>query len=264
MDRDSRLSIDGVRLQFEAIPGSGAYGAGRPTWVFLHDSLGSIRQWKDFPRRLGEATGLDVFVYDRQGYGGSDPYVGARRAKTYLETEADVLEKVLAERGIGRALLFGHSDGGTIALLAAAKHPGRIAGMVVEAGHVFIEEVTLAGIRDALQAFLSSDLRERLSKYHGDKVDALFEAWSGTWLSEDFRKWNIERFLPSIRCPVLVIQGDRDGYGSERQVDAVVGQVGGPARKLMLPGIGHAPHREAPDDCLAAAADFVRGLGLPG
>lgn len=264
---DSRLSIDGVRLAFREIPRPGAPADGaadgpRAVLVFLHDSLGSIRQWKDFPRRLGEAAGLDALVYDRQGYGGSDPFPGARRAKSYLDSEADVLEKVLAELGVARAVLFGHSDGGTIALLAAARHPSRIAGIMVEAGHVFIEDITFAGIRDALQAFHATDMRERLRKYHGDKVDALFENWSGTWLSEEFRKWNIERCLPAIRCPVLVIQGEKDEYGSEAQVDAVVGQVGGPARKLMLAGIGHAPHREAPEACLAAAAEFARGLGL--
>lgn len=263
---ESRLTIDGVCLAFREIPRPGAPPPGsategpRSALVFLHDSLGSIRQWRDFPRRLGEAAGLDVLLYDRQGYGGSDPYAGARRAKTYLEAEADVLEKVLAERGIARAVLFGHSDGGTIALLAAAKHPARIAGLVVEAGHVFIEAITLAGIRDSLRAFRTTDMRERLSRYHGGKVDALFEAWSGTWLSEEFRRWNIERCLPGIRCPVLCIQGEKDEYGSERQVDAVVSQVSGPARKLMLPGIGHAPHREAPEACLAAAGEFVRGL----
>lgn len=261
---DSPLIIDGVRLNILEIRrpagGPGPARGSRPTLVFLHDSLGSIRQWKAFPRLLGEAADLDVLAYDRQGYGESDPYAGARRAKTYLETEADVLEKVLAARGIPRAVLFGHSDGGTIALLAAAKHPSRVAGIVVEAGHVFIEAITLAGIRDSLQAFHATDMRARLFKYHGEKVDALFENWSGTWLSEEFRRWNIEPILPAIRCPVLVIQGDRDEYGSEKQVDAVVDQVRGPAKKLMLAGIGHAPHREAPEACLEAAVEFFRGF----
>ena len=178
-----------------------------------------------------------------------------------MEKEADLLPRILDAAGIGKASLFGHSDGGTIALLAAAKHPDRIESIVVEAGHVFIEPVTLEGIRSALEAFHATDLRARLAKYHGDKVDALFEAWAGTWLSEEFRAWNIERFLPSIRCPVLVIQGDKDEYATEAQADAVLRQVKGPGTKAWLNGVAHAPHKEAVEEVLAATSAFLLGVG---
>lgn len=256
---DSRIVIDGVGLKILRIPGDSG-SASHPTLVFLHDSLGSVRLWRDFPERLGEATGCQVMAYDRQGYGESDPFESTRRAKTYLEKEADTLEKVLEACRIERAILYGHSDGGSIALLAAAKHPQRLAGLVVEAGHVFIEKITLEGIRAALEAYRTTDLKERLTRYHGNKVEALFEAWSGTWLSEEFRKWNIEAFLPRIISPLLVLQGERDEFGSERQVEAMVGQVRGPASRHLFPGLSHTPHKEAPEETLAVAAAFIRGL----
>lgn len=254
---DGVLALDGLRFKTLALPAPRALPAGSPL-VFLHDSLGCIDLWRDFPARLGAASGRSVFAYDRQGYGGSSPFDGSRRAKTYLEKEADLLPRLLDAAVIDRASLFGHSDGGSIALLAAAKHPDRIDSIVIEAGHVFIEAITVAGIGNALEAFQTTDLRARLAKYHGDKVDALFEAWAGTWLSAEFRAWNIEHFLPAIHCPTMVIQGDRDEYGTEAQVDAILRQVSGPARKLWLPGIAHAPHKEAFEITLQAAAEFLR------
>jgi pimeloyl-ACP methyl ester carboxylesterase len=253
---DGFLALDGLRFKTLTLPAPGTPEG--PPLVFLHDSLGCITLWRDFPARLGAASGRAVFAYDRQGYGGSSPFDGTRRAKTYLEKEADLLPRLLDAAGLDRVSLFGHSDGGTIALLAAAKHPSRIDSILIEAGHVFIEPVTLDGIRNALEAFQTTDLRSRLAKYHGDKVDALFDAWAGTWLSEEFRAWNIERFLPSIVSPTLVIQGDRDEYATEAQVDAILRQVSGPAHKAWLPGIAHAPHKESPDRILNLAAAFLR------
>jgi pimeloyl-ACP methyl ester carboxylesterase len=273
------LDLDGIRLKTLTLPAPEAQVPGSPApdaaparlapppapapVVFLHDSLGCISLWRDFPARLGAAAGRPVFAYDRQGYGGSSPFDSVRRAKTYLEKEADLLPRVLDAAGIDRASLFGHSDGGTIALLAAAKHPDRVESILVEAGHVFIEGLTLRGIRHALGAYKVTDLRERLVRHHGAKVDALFEAWHGTWLSEEFRAWNIERFLPSIVCPTLVLQGDQDEYGTEAQVEAILRQVSGPARKAWLPGVAHAPHKEVPDRILELAADFLRNLPVP-
>ncbi|HYG68795.1 MAG TPA: alpha/beta hydrolase, partial [Anaeromyxobacteraceae bacterium] len=159
---------------------------------------------------------------------------------------------------IEHAVLFGHSDGGTIALLAAAFHPRRIAAIVTEAAHVFVEESTLAGIRAAERALESGDLLSRLARHHGEKARPLAAAWTGTWLSPTFRDWNIEAELRRIRCPVLAIQGAADEYGTAAQVQAITSGVAGPSRSVILPGLGHTPHREDPEAVLGPVAEYVR------
>jgi pimeloyl-ACP methyl ester carboxylesterase len=252
------IVVDGVRLSAVRLAPPGARE--RPVLVFLHDSLGSVGLWRDFPERLGHAVGLGVLAYDRRGHGASDPFGPLPRTSAYLHDEARTLGRVLEAAGIDDAVLFGHSDGGSIALLAAALLPGRIRAVVSEAAHVFVEERTLEGVRAAQGAVVTGDLLSRLAKHHGEKAEALTAAWIGTWLSPAFRGWNIEAELRGIRCPVLVLQGELDEYGTAAQVDAIARGVAGPVRPALLPGLRHTPHREAPDAVLGIVAEFLAPL----
>jgi pimeloyl-ACP methyl ester carboxylesterase len=257
------LQAGGHCLRALALVPSPAQGAGTgttPTLVFLHEALGSIRQWRDFPHRLAAATGCRALVYDRCGAGGSDPLAGPRPLD-YLEVEArKVLPEVLAACGIDRPVLVGHSDGGTIALLYAAAFPDGPVGIVTEAAHVFVEEITLFGIRAAGESFANTDFRDRLKRYHGERTDSLFAAWRDTWLDPAFRDWNVEAALASVRCPVLALQGAEDEYGSPRQLAAIADGVAGPVRQCLLPDCGHTPHRQAPEAVLEETARFIASL----
>jgi len=232
----------------------------RPTLIFLHDSLGCTALWRDFPDKLAEATQCNVLVYDRLGYGKSAPMPTHIRPVNYMEAEAATLNDLLILLDIKEAILFGHSDGGTIALLAAAKYPERIKAVICEAAHIFVEEVTLKGIREAMEMYRTTNLAERLAKYHGDKVETLFKAWTDTWTRDDFRNWNIENFLQAITCPLLFIQGENDEYGTLEQVRRTVAQVKGRAEGHIIPGIGHTPHKEAADEVLEKVRQFVESL----
>lgn len=249
------LEALGHRLHARVI---GDLAAGTPL-VFLHEGLGSIGQWRDFPEALCRAVGLPGLVYDRLGYGGSDPLLEKRRAE-YLHEEAfSSLPEVLQRCGIRRAFLVGHSDGGSIALLFAAVHPGMTAGVITEAAHVFVEDVTIAGIREAVRAYEQGRLKEKLARYHGGNTEGAFRGWSDTWLCADFRNWNLEEYLPSITAPVLAIQGLDDPYGTPAQVEAITSQTGGPSKGLIIPDCGHIPHIEARQKVLAAMAAFISG-----
>lgn len=233
---------------------------GQPTIVFLHDSLGCIELWRGFPKKLGELANCNVLVYDRLGYGKSGDFSTSTRGNDYLEKEADVLREVLEMNNIDNAILFGHSDGGSIALIAAAKYPSPIQGVITEGAHVFVEEITLQGIREAVNAYHTTNLKEKLQKYHGDKTDGVFDAWTKTWLSDEYRSWNIEHFLPQIKSPALIIQGEKDEYGTLEQVNRIVSQVGGLAGKMIIPGVGHTPHKEAADVVLEQSAAFINKM----
>lgn len=232
----------------------------RPTIVFLHESLGCVELWRDFPKKLGALTQCNVLVYDRQGYGKSSPFTTSDRKNDYLEIEADVLNRLLEQCGLKRVILFGHSDGGSIALIAAAKYPSSIMGVITEGAHIFVEEITLQGIRETVNTYNITNLKERLHKYHGDKTEALFWSWANTWLCAAFRSWNIEGFLPHIHCPVLVIQGEKDEYGSLEQVNGIINQVSGEIHQLIIPSVGHTPHKEAKEVVLERSASFINHL----
>lgn len=251
------LVLDGVKLHAVRLAPPRARGG--PVLVLLHDSLGSVALWRDFPERLAEATGLEVLAYDRRGHGASEPFGPRPRTSAYLHEEASILARVLDEVGVEGAVLFGHSDGGSIALLAAAHHPRLVRAVVSEAAHVFVEERTLEGVRAAQRALGEGDLLARLEKHHGAKAEALAAAWIDTWLAPWFRGWNVEEDLRRIRCPVLVLQGELDEYGTEAQVQAIAGGVSGPARAMILPGLRHTPHREAPEVVLGAVAELLAG-----
>jgi pimeloyl-ACP methyl ester carboxylesterase len=250
------LGVDGVRLEYELL--RNADDAAVPTIVFLHEGLGSIGQWREFPRDLAQATGCHALIYARKGHGNSDPLT-APRTPEFMHVEAfEVLPQVLAQLQIERPILFGHSDGGSIALLyAGGGHEVR--GLVAEAPHVFVEDRSIAGIEAALRAFEETDLRDKLARYHAD-AETMFRGWNDIWLSPGFRAWNIEEFLPRVECPVLAIQGEQDAYGSMAQIDAVAAQVKSEVSLLKLEQCGHVPHREQPEKTLEAAARFIRQL----
>ena len=219
-----------------------------PVLVFLHEGLGCIAMWRAFPERLAEVCGLPGLVYSRAGYGGSDG-IDLPRPITYQE---DTL-------GIGKAILIGHSDGGTIALIhAGLDKMGRIRAAVTMAAHVFNEKICLEGIREARTVWETTDLRDKLKRYHGDNVDSAFYGWNDTWQRDDYWHWNVEQYLPEISCPLLVMQGKDDHYGSEAQVDAIVKGAGGPAEKLMIPDCGHNPHFDQPAATVEAITRFVQ------
>ncbi|HEX9980177.1 MAG TPA: alpha/beta hydrolase [Flavobacterium sp.] len=235
-------------------------GTDNPTLIFLHDSLGSIDLWRDFPQRLGELTNCNILVYDRQGYGKSRGFLYSKRDVHYMEQEADILNELIDFWGLDKVILFGHSDGGSISLIAAAKYPGRILGVITEGAHVFVEDVTIHGINEVIQLYKSTDLKAKLSRYHSDKTDEMFWAWADTWTREDFRHWNIEHFLPSVKCPTLIIQGEDDEYGTLNQVQRIASQAGGQALKLIIPNTKHTPHKESPDLILEKSSCFIREL----
>lgn len=227
------------------------------TIVFLHDSLGCVQLWRDFPRKIAEQTQKNVLVYDRIGYGQSDPMDSPERTLQYMEIEADILMEMLDRLHIHQPILIGHSDGGSIALIAAGKYPDNIHGLIVEAAHIYVEDLTLQGISDAKNLYDTSNLKQRLEKYHGDKVEIMFAAWTQTWLTDWFKAWNIEHFLPNIHCPLLFIQGDKDEYGTMAQVDDTLAQVSGVSEKYILKDVGHTPHKEVPEMILDVIASWL-------
>jgi pimeloyl-ACP methyl ester carboxylesterase len=235
------------------------YKAG-PTLLFLHEGLGSIAQWRDYPLILSLTVRLPAVVYERCGHGNA-PARTVPRTERYLHEEAlQSLPEVMKQMQIQDAILIGHSDGGSIALIFAAACPERVRGIITEAAHVFVEEVTLSGIREAVRLYDSTDLPQRLAKYHGCNAEAAFRAWSDVWLSPAFRDWNIEEYLPEVRCPVLAIQGKDDEYGSPLQVETIIQSVSGPRESLMVPGCGHVPHHQARKIVLNQMSRFILGL----
>ena len=231
-----------------------------PTLVFLHDSLGCVQLWRDFPKKLAEVTQCNVLIYDRLGYGKSEAMGTHERPTNYLELEADILNDLLTTLEIENTILFGHSDGGSIALIAASKYPDRIKAVICEAAHIFVEDVTIKGIHEAIEAYRTTNLPERLQKYHDNKVETIFKAWTETWTRSDYRDWNIEHFLSRITCPLLFIQGEADEYGTLEQVEKTISQVSGKAEKHLIPNVGHTPHKEKPIQVLGKSAAFINNL----
>ncbi|MGQ9365153.1 alpha/beta fold hydrolase [Azospirillum sp. ST 5-10] len=247
--------IQNRRLESRWIPGDAA----APTLVFLHEGLGSVSLWRDFPDKVAAATGSPVLIYGRAGHGRSDPAEGTRGVDYQHREALEVLPQVLDHFMIRDPILIGHSDGGSIALIYAGGSGRPVRGLVLEAPHVFVEDVSITGIETAVEVWNASDLPERLSRHHDD-AEGLFDAWSGIWLSPEFRSWNIEEYLPGITAPVLVIQGEDDEYGTLAQVDAIARQVSGPVETLVLPNCRHSPHRDQQPTVLRAAANFIRRI----
>ncbi|SEJ49539.1 Pimeloyl-ACP methyl ester carboxylesterase [Deinococcus reticulitermitis] len=228
-----------------------------PTLVFLHEGLGCVKMWRDFPARLAEAAGCGALVYSRAGYGQSGPATLPRPTRYLHDEGLSVLPELLEALGVRDHIVIGHSDGGSIALIYAggAPRPG-LRGVITEAAHVFNEPLSHASIQAARIAYETTDLRSKLARFHRD-VDHAFWGWNGVWLSDDFWTWNIEEYLPRIRVPLLVMQGEDDQYGTPAQVEAICSGAGGPAQKLLLPHCAHTPHREAPEATFTAMHAFV-------
>lgn len=249
------MIVDNVTLEVERL---GAFRDG-PTLVFLHDGIGSVRLWRDFPATVAAAAGLPALVYSRQGYGDSDDYPGTRPVD-YMHHEARrVLPAVLRQAGIKRPILVGHSDGGSIALIYAGSGLGPVEGLIALAPHVFVEDLTIASIATAAEDYKAGDMSRRLARYHRDP-DRSFKGWADIWLSPAFRAWNIESFLPAITAPVLVIQGRDDEYGTAAQCAAIERGVAGPCAVTLLEQCRHSPHRDQPAQTLASVLRFVSAL----
>lgn len=230
--------------------------------VLLHEGLGSVSMWRDWPDQLAAATGLPVMAYSRWGYGGSDPVIPPKPLR-YMHDEAlESLPMVLARAAIKECVLVGHSDGASIALIHAGS-PRRwpaVRALALLAPHVFCEDVSVKSIAAAKVAYETTDLREKLKRHHGNNVDGAFWGWNRAWLDPGFRQWNLEGYLPNIELPVLVVQGKDDEYGTLAQVAAIERGVKGPFRKVVLDKCGHSPHRDQPEATTQAIVDFVRSL----
>jgi pimeloyl-ACP methyl ester carboxylesterase len=241
-----------VRIEYEWI------GAGERVMVFLHEGLGSRAMWRDFPARLCAAVGMRGLVYSRPGYGKSTPRAPEERwDPDFMHRQAhEVLPSLLDALQVrDPAWLYGHSDGGSIALLFAARYPGRTAGVVVAAPHIFVEDLSVASIEKTRLAYLETDLRDKLARYHDD-VDSAFWGWNDIWLHPPFRDWSIEREIEAIRAPLLAIQGVDDEYGTLEQIRGIRRRV--PHAKLVeLAACGHSPHRDQPAAVIEAARNFI-------
>lgn len=231
-----------------------------PALVILHEGLGSVAMWRDFPEKLAERTERGVLVYSRYGYGRSTPCTTHPVGDRYMHREAlEALPELLDRRGLDRPILVGHSDGGSIALIHAGGASRPVGGVVTLAAHVFNEDVCVASIEQAKKAFETTDLKDRLGRYHDDPEGA-FWLWNQAWLAPSFRHWNIEEFLSRITCPVLAIQGAQDEYGTQAQIDAIGRQVAGPCETRILPDCRHSPHRDQPEQTVDLIAEFAAAI----
>lgn len=233
-----------------------------PTIVFLHDSLGSVQLWRDFPEKLSEVTNCNVLIYDREGHGKSSPFVITERPINYLEIGAETLEQLLTKLQLNQVILFGHSDGATIALWYAAKYPNKTLATIVEGVHVFVEDETLNGIREAKIALENTNLLERVTKYHGDKTEMLFKLWMNTWLNPNYRDWNIEKDIKTITSPILIFQGKNDEFGTMQQVEKIKENVSSKVIDFLITDCGHNPHKEQTDFTLEKTKEFILEYAL--
>ena len=251
------LVVGGKRLEYACYgppPGEAL------TIVMLHEGLGCVALWRDFPERVAAATGMGVFVFSRAGYGQSDG-VELPRPLDFMTREATgVLPELLDAIGFRRGILFGHSDGATIAAIhAGSVEDFRVRGLIVMAPHFFTEPMGLAAIAEARVAYESGGLRGKLAKYHRD-VDVAFKGWNGCWLDPGFEAWNVADVIDYIRVPVLAIQGRDDQYGTLAQIGEIETRCYAPVDTLILDGCRHAPHQEQPEAVLAAVAEFAARL----
>ena len=252
------VRVAGADLEYRMI---GPPPGEAPTIVLLHEGLGCVSLWKDFPDRLAAATGLGVFVYSRRGYGRSSRYE-VPWPLTYMHEEANqVLPALLDAIGFQDGFLFGHSDGASIAAIhaGAAGNPG-LRGLLLMAPHFFTEDDGIASIAAAKVAYETAGLRDRLAMHHGNNVDCAFWGWNRAWLDPDFRHWDIQDTLPRIKVPVLIIQGEDDQYGTTDQIAAAREKCAGPVSVAVLSDCGHSPHRDQAEQTLDAAATFIRPI----
>lgn len=255
--RDSVVPLgDGVSIEVRRILHQDA--GGKPTLVFLHESLGSIGLWRKFPEKLAAATGYDALIYNRQGYGQSSDEILPRPYDYQIKAGSVWLPRLLDELGVEDVILVGHSDGGSIALIAAGAMGDRVKGMVTMAAHVYADHLTEAGIREMAVRYRETDIRERLQRHHGHRTDDIFYAWQTVWLDEGFQAFlNFDEWLAATTCPCLIIQGEDDEYGVPDQVTRIVAGIGDQARAVFMPETGHSPHLEKTDQVLEIVYDFL-------
>jgi pimeloyl-ACP methyl ester carboxylesterase len=249
------VTVRGRKLEYRRWAGATDDAA---TIVFMHEGLGSVSMWSDFPARAARATGCAVVAYSRFGYGHSDPRVASYRVQYAHEEAQIVLPEFLERLEIAEPILFGHSNGAEIAIIHAGTSE-RVKGLVVEAPHVFVEDVTFKAISAAKVAFETTDLPRKLARHHAD-ADMAFRGWNDIWLHPDFRQWSIEEYLPRIQCPVLAIQGYDDEYGTMVHIETIASQVRGPVEFVKLEHCGHSPHRDQPQAVLEALTRFIAKL----
>ena len=254
---EGMLDLGAMQLEYRMI-GPPPHAA--PTIVMLHEGLGCVGLWGDFPDQLQAATGAGVFVYSRAGYGRSSP-VKLPRPLTFMHEEArEVLPKVLDAIGFRRGLLVGHSDGASIAAIyAGSVQDHRVRGLTLIAPHFFTEDMGIAEIARAKEAYATTDLRQKLARWHAD-VDNAFRGWNDAWLDPEFRKWDITEPLAYIRVPILIVQGEDDQYGTQRQIEVARQECYCPVEVALYPGVRHSPHREAPALLLASISEFATRL----
>jgi pimeloyl-ACP methyl ester carboxylesterase len=245
-------TVDGLAVEVSDLPGDRA----RRALVLLHEGLGSVGLWRDFPRALHEATGRRTIAFSRFGHGRSDPPRAPRTPAFFHEEALGVLPVLLAQLDARAPLLVGHSDGASIALIHAASHP--VGGLALLAPHVVVEDVTVEAIRATRREFEEGGLRERMARHH-DEPDAAFRGWCDVWLDPAFRAWSLEADAEAVSAPILLIQGAEDPYGSLDQLDRIEARVRGPVQRLVVPG-GHSPHLEQPDAVVGAIAAFAAAL----
>lgn len=251
------LNIAGADLEYRMI---GPPPDVAPTLVMLHEGLGCVGLWGDFPQRLAAATGCGVFLYSRAGYGASSPATLPRRPD-YMHVEAlEVLPKLLDAIGFRRGLLVGHSDGASIAAIyAGGIQDHRVRGLALMAPHFIVEDISVTSIAQAKVAYESGDLKPKLARWHKD-VDNAFHGWNDAWLDPAFRDWDISESLAYIRVPVAIVQGENDQYGTMRQIEIAHEECYCPVDVTLIEGAGHSPHREAPEQTLAVLADFANRI----
>ncbi len=261
---------EALAIEYRHISDATTHSSSQPLVIFLHEGLGSVSMWKDFPDRLCAAGNFRGLVYSRPGYGRSTPRPHHvkwrpdfmhREARLVLPELLDALAiYAAADAAAGPPWLFGHSDGGSIALIHAASFPERVAGLVVLAPHLFVEQDGLDSIVAVREAWMHGDFRGRLARHHDD-VESAFRGWNDIWLDPDFRNWNIEGLLSAIACPILAIQGHDDEYGTMAQIDRIASAL--PRTELLkLDRCGHSPHRDRADAVIAATVHFISENGI--
>ena len=256
-EKNTRITVAGYGLAVRQLHHPETTGEPGPVLVFLHEALGCITQWRDFPESLAMATNCDALIYDRPGNGRSAPLKSSRKPD-YLSREAlEILPTLLQALNIPKVILVGHSDGASIALLFAAAFPEMTTAVICEAAHVFVEEITLKGIRAAVENYYQSDVPEKLARHHGKNTEPMVKAWYETWLSTAFRSWDITDVLPQITTPLLLLQGTDDEYGTTAQLEAIANGAQGSAEIHLLAKCGHTPHRQQREATLVKMTHFI-------
>lgn len=245
------IRIQGRRIEYDFVRAA----PDAPVIVFLHEGLGSLSLWRDFPSRIMHATGCSALTFSRYGHGRSDPLTAPRRVDFMHDEALNALPKLLDQLAVEQPILLGHSDGGSMALIYAGGSGRPVSGLIVMAPQVMVEDVSVKSIRETKRSFEITDLREKLARHHADP-EATFRGWNDIWLDPGFRDWNIEGFLPRVACPILAIQGEDDEYGTMEQVDRIA-RLAADVDLVKLQDCGHFPHRDQPEAVIKAIVRFV-------